>query len=474
MILKRSTPGSLGIPPKAILAFLNALDENDMGAHSFMLLRHGMVASEGWWKPYSPDKTHMLFSLSKSFTSTAVGFCVQEGLISIDDPVLKYFDGVLEGEPCENMRRMKIRNLLTMGTGHDKEPNAFECENWAEGFLKSYIAKEPGSIFVYNTPATYMLSCIVTKVTGQKVVDYLKPRLFDPLGIEGMFWEESPQGINTGGFGLNIKTEDIAKFATFLLNKGNVDGKQLINPEWIELATSKQISNGNPEEKSDWSQGYGFQFWRCQPKNVYRGDGAFGQYCIVMPDQDACLAMTSGSSAMGKIMAAAWEHLVPAFGDECADDGLDELNEKIKSLRIAPPDGAKTCKNAEGYSGRYELGANALGLKALTFSFGSDGAFVEPEFVKPEHPWENDSTALNRKMPMLFGDWAQSGEGRDIFCWAYAWQDEGKLCLKLIQALTPFIGTLNISFVPGGANIEYTQNVGFSNKSVCLIALKTA
>ncbi len=473
MILKRSTPGRLGISPKAILAFLNALDENGLGAHSFMLLRHGMVASEGWWKPYSPDKTHMLFSLSKSFTSTAVGFCVQEGLLSIDDLALKYFDGVLEGEPCENMRRLKIRNLLTMGTGHDKEPNAFENENWAEGFLKSYIAKEPGSIFVYNTPATYMLSCIVQKVTGQKVVDYLKPRLFEPLGIEGISWEESPQGISTGGFGLNVKTEDIAKFATFLLNKGNIDDRQLINPEWIELATSKQISNGNPEEKSDWSQGYGFQFWRCQPKNVYRGDGAFGQYCVVMPDQDACLAMTSGSNNIGMILGLAWEHLLPAFGDECSDDGLDELNDKIKSLSIAPPEGLAASENANAFAGKYEFGDNGLNLKTLTFDFNG-GMKVTPEFVKPANPWEHDTTGLNADMPALFGDWAQSGSGENTVCCAYAWQPDGKLCLKMAQVLTPFICTLVMEFVPNGVKVEYSRNVGFANRPLNLIGIKTA
>ena len=138
-----------------------------------------------------------------------------------------------------------------------------------------------------------MLSAIVQKATGKTVLDYLRPRLFEPLGIENPTWETSPQGISLGGYGLSIRTEDIARFGQLYLQKGKWQGKQLVPAAWVEAATARQTSNGsNP--KSDWDQGYGYQFWRCR-HGAYRGDGAFGQFCIVMPEQDAVVAITSGT-----------------------------------------------------------------------------------------------------------------------------------------------------------------------------------
>ena len=156
-----------------------------------------------------------------------------------------------------------------------------------------------------------MLSAIVQKVTGETVFNYLRPRLFDPLGIENPTWDASPQGITFGGVGLNIRTEDIARFGQLYLQKGQWNGKQLLPASWVETATARQTSNGS-DPTSDWDQGYGYQFWRCR-HGFYRGDGAFGQYCIVMPDQDAVVAITSGTRNMPAIMNLVWDKLLPAM-----------------------------------------------------------------------------------------------------------------------------------------------------------------
>ena len=461
MEFTRVTPGAAGIPPRAILDFVNALEEDRLGVHSFMLMRHGQIAAEAWWKPYAKEKTHMLFSLSKSFTSTAVGFAVGEGKLSLDDKVLSFFEDYAL-TPCENMKKMTIRNLLTMGTGHSREPRVFDAPDWAYAFLTSYVDREPGSLFVYNTPATYMLSCIVQRVTGEKVIDYLTPRLFEPLGIHDIFWDESPQGVNTGGFGLNIRTEDIMRFASFLLNRGMVDGKQLIDPEWLQMATSRQISNGDPAQKSDWSQGYGFQFWRCQPENVYRGDGAFGQYCVVMPDQDACLAMTSGSGDIGRILAHAWKYLVPAMGEPCADDGLDELNARLSGLGIELPIGNAHAEAEKTVGGRYEFGANPVGLKAISFDFSGE---------TPALSMENGKEGDGEMRPMGFGTWIESGKGSDTVACAYAWQPDGTLIARCVMDKTPFIATLSVRFSGSAIEVKYSQNVGTDGGEMRLIGL---
>lgn len=245
MVLPRSTPESQGVESQGIREFIEAADERVNSIHSFMLVRHGNVVAEAWWEPEAANKPHVLWSLSKSFTSTAVGLAVAEGKLSLDDPVLKFFPGDAPSEPSVNLKAMRVRDLLTMSAGHQEEANLREAEHWVKAFLGHPVPHKPGTRFRYNTPATYMLSAIVQDVTGQTVLDYLTPRLFEPLGIRKPQWDASPQGISIGGYGLYLCTEDIAKFGQLCLRHGNWQGRQLLPAEWVELATSKQVSNGS-------------------------------------------------------------------------------------------------------------------------------------------------------------------------------------------------------------------------------------
>jgi CubicO group peptidase (beta-lactamase class C family) len=353
--LPRSAPEAQGIAPAAVLAFLDGVARVPVELHSLMLVRHGQVAAEGWWSPYRADLPHMLFSLSKSFTSTAVGLAVDEGCLSLDDRVISFFPDLLPPTVSDNLAAMRVRDLLSMATGHAVEPmgGVRGDSNWAQNFLAQPVEFRPGTHFVYNSMATYMLSAIVQQKTGQKIVDYLRPRLFDPLGIGTTRWEESPQGINTGGWGLNLRTEDIAKFGQLYLQRGEWQGRQLIPAGWIAEATRKQIDNGsNPD--SDWEQGYGYQFWRCR-HNAYRGDGAFGQFCLVMPEQDAVLAMTSGEGNMQAILDLVWQHLLPAMQDAPlpADQGANAaLRDRLAALALPPQAGEASSPGAAAVMGR--------------------------------------------------------------------------------------------------------------------------
>src|SRR6185436_3920448 len=258
----RATPESQGVSSGAILDLVEALDQID-AMNSFMLVRHGSVIAEGWWAPYSAKDNHELYSLSKSFTSTAVGMAVAEGKLSIDDEVLKFFPEDAPAAPSANLKAMRVRDLLTMNTGNQDEVPTATDKISAKAFLTNAVPHKPGTHFKYNTPATFMLSAIVQKQTGQTVFDYLKPRLFEPLGITQPVWNTNFQGISLGGYGLNVCTEAIARFGQLYLQKGNWQGQQLITREWVRMATSRQVSNGsNPQ--SDWDQGYGFQFWLCR------------------------------------------------------------------------------------------------------------------------------------------------------------------------------------------------------------------
>ncbi len=282
--------------------------------HSFMLVRHGRVIAEGWWKPEAAEKPHVMHSLSKSFTSTAVGLAVAEGKLSVDDLVLKFFPESAPAEPAEKLKAMRVRDLLTMTSGHETEVKYSTNAPWVETFLAHPVPHKPGTHFRYNTPGSYMLSAIVQKVTGQTVLEYLRPRLFEPLGIENPEWGSSPQGVSFGGWGLKIRTEDIAKFGQLYLQKGKWNSRQIVPQDWVELATTKQVSNGSDPTK-DWDQGYGFQFWRCR-HNAFRGDGANGQFCIVLPDQDAVVAITADTRDMQAELNVVWDKLLPAFHDK--------------------------------------------------------------------------------------------------------------------------------------------------------------
>jgi len=321
--LPRSKPEAQGVSSAKIREFIETADRQVDSMHSFMLVRHGHVVAEAWWAPESADKPHVLWSLSKSFTSTAVGLAVEEGKLSIDERVLKFFPEDAPAKPSNNLKAMRIRDLLTMNAGHQNELNWREADHWAKAFLAHPVPHKPGTHFRYNTPATYMLSAIVQKVTGETVLDYLTPRLFEPLGIQKPKWDTSPQGISIGGYGLYLRTEDIAKFGQLYLQKGQWNGKQLIPAEWIEQATSKQVSNGSDPTR-DWDQGYGFQFWRCR-HNAYRGDGKDGQFCIVLPDHDAVIAITANTRDMQGELNIVWDKLLPAFQDQPLDDAPDQL-----------------------------------------------------------------------------------------------------------------------------------------------------
>jgi CubicO group peptidase (beta-lactamase class C family) len=402
--LPRTTPESQGISSQAISDFLKAIDASGIQWHSFMLLRHGNVVAEGWWKPFDANYKHTLYSLSKSFTSTAIGLLVKEGRLKVDDPVISFFADELPAEQSDNLKKMKVKHLLTMNTGHavDTLPKLRDetGKTWTKTFLEQPVEFEPGTHFLYNTGATYMLGAIVYKVSGQILEKFLAPKLFQPLGIEGYDWETSPQGLNTAGYGLRIKTEDIARFGQLYLQKGKWNGKEILPEAWVNEATSYQTKS--QEGNGDWAQGYGYQFWRCKP-GFYRGDGAFGQYCIVMPGQDAVLAITSESWDMQKSMTTAWENLLPAMKDDSLTDNQIDfaaLKKELKSLVLPVIKGIGGSSLSSQYNGKkYRLDDNEYGATTMQLKFSSDSCTLITKTAKGETSiqfgWENWITNKN-------------------------------------------------------------------------------
>lgn len=319
--LERITPEEAGVPCSAIEGFLDQIREKQVHLHSFMMLKGDKVFAEGSYAPCRMEDVHMLFSLSKSFTAVAVGFAVQEGLLSVEDRVLSFFE---EGDSFaeaaeERQKRMTVRHLLTMNTGHvDAKDDTFKdmAAEWGKDFLADPPQREPGSWFLYNTRASYMLSVIVQKVTGETVLQYLTPRLFVPLGFSrDIWWELSPEGCDTGGFGLNLPVEDIARFGILLLNKGSFQGKRILEETWVEEA-SRPWSDTSLTWEGENRFGYGYQLWRCHVEDSFRGDGAYGQYCVVLPGEKMLFISTAGQKDMQRILDAYWQQVYSCIKKE--------------------------------------------------------------------------------------------------------------------------------------------------------------
>src|SRR5690606_30704787 len=198
----------------AISKFIESIEISNIEFHSFMIVRGGHVIAEGWWKPYAAKYKQQLYSISKSFTSTAIGFAIDEGLLTLDDKVISFFPEDLPEELSDNLKALKVEHLLTMSVGQEQDVMQIieTTDNWAKTFLNIPIVYKPGTKFLYNSAASYMLSAIINKITGMSAHNYLKPLLFEPLDIVDSFWTENSQGVNIGASHLRLKTEDIAKF----------------------------------------------------------------------------------------------------------------------------------------------------------------------------------------------------------------------------------------------------------------------
>ncbi len=458
--LPRATPESQGLSSSGLAALVQTLDTEVSEMHSLMIVRRGQVVAEGWWAPYAAEHRHVLYSLSKSFTATAVGFAVAEGRLSLFDPVVGFFPAETPADASARLKAMRVRDLLTMATGHQDEPPHTEETMTVASFLAHPVPHKPGTHFLYNTPATFMAGAVVQKVTGQTVLDYLRPRLFAPLGIVDPVWDTNSEGMTLGGYGLRIRTEEIARFGQLYLQRGVWEGRTLLPPDWIDLATSRQMSNGsNP--RSDWDQGYGFQFWRS--RHGYRGDGAFGQFCIVLPEHDLVVALTSGTRDMQRVLDLLWEHLLPLLQPQAlpADPvGHDRLRTQLAGLALRPAEGGASSLAATAVLDRTFTEAD--GRRSITVQTGATPGTLEVT-------WRDGESS--HRFPFGYGTWAFSRGPVDAGALArlpdepvagtYGWTDESTLVLKVAAYETPFALTHRLTFRGDEVTVTTEGNVAF-------------
>jgi CubicO group peptidase (beta-lactamase class C family) len=470
-ILPRSTPEEQGLSSADVLKLVNALDTTVREIHSFMLLRHGQVVAEGFWAPYSGDDIQVLYSGSKSFNSTAVGMLVDDGKLSVDDLVLSKFPDLAPAQPDPNMAKMTIKNLLTMATGHTADTidgmRQAAGGEWAKAFLATTVPNAPGTNFLYNSGAAYMLSAIVQRTSGQSVDEFLTPRLFEPLGIQRHLWGKSPEGINMGDGGLSVRTEDFAKLGLLYLQGGQWNGQQLVSQQWVTDATSKEISNGNND--GNWSYGYGYQFWR-SPIG-FRADGSLGQYSFVMPDQDIVLAITSGTSNSGgtdTLMKTVFAN-VPAVQDAAlAEDAasLQALKDKLASLALPLPTGADSSSMAGQITGTHYTvsGGNSQGITGLSFDFNAAPPTVTIEDADGPHvipvgigSWVRGRTDYRKHINELYDTPEQGIAARG------AWSADDTFNARMVFTETPYTAITNFKFSGDQVTLDVSYNIRWGN-----------
>ena len=385
--MEYATPESQGVDSQAILNLVDAFEKTFDGVkegrvHGFVIVRHGKTIAEGSWKPFDTlNETHMLYSHSKSFTSSAIGFLVDDGKLDLDERLVDIFPEAVPSNPSENLRQLRVRDLLTMNVGK-KDHLLRAGGDWVKEFFAMDFEKKPGTGFRYDSDATYMLAAIVEKRTGRKLMDFLKARMFDKIGITSAWTTTSPQGIACGGWGMNMTTRDIARFGQLYLQQGEWNGEYILSPYWTALATMRHTWSGWSNigvkalgEGSDWEQGYGFQFWRCR-HGAFRADGASGQYTVVLPAQDLVISINAGLGDMGKELNLVWDVLLPGVKDSALPEGvaLANLRKRLAGLEIPPTAGGED--GIDKFLGTtHAFKENHRGIKSVRFEKGGDGLY---------------------------------------------------------------------------------------------------
>jgi len=408
---ERVTPEEVGIPSGAIMRLLDKLESGYTEPHGLMIMRGGKVCAEGWWSPYAPGIRHGLQSHTKTYAATAVGIAYTEGIVKLDERLIDIFPEYAPAEPSENLKKLTVHNVLSMGCGMDTM--ARPCVDWIKEFLATPVVHEPGTTYMYNSTGSTLLGAIVRKKTGLGLHDYLKPRLFDKIGIDAsnLRWYCMPDGMEIGGGGLLATTEDNLRLMKLYADGGVWEGERILAEDYVKLATTLQNESAseekvNPPAKDNFV-GYGYQIWMCRPEGVYRADGAMGQFTIVVPDRDMLIAITenaagaTGGVAPQQTLDYMWEFLdeIPAGKGEPIDAGEEQaaLAKRMKALALAKPLYAPfsptqekiCCRTVEVTEGRLNfgdmsgifMGGNRMpdGISSFSFRFDGDLAYMTYE-----------------------------------------------------------------------------------------------
>jgi len=376
--LPRSTPEAQGVESEAIVEAFRKIDEKGYDVHGLMILRNGYVIAEHWWTPYAPEYQHAMYSATKTFTGCAIGFAVQEGYLKTSDKVISFFPELLPEVLPEHLEELTVEHLLTMSCGHASTRYAGSGAEQVRNFLATPFSSRPGTVFAYDVACSHMLSHILTRAVGVSISDFLKPRLFDKLGIVDSVWEKDLDGVNMGNGGMHLKTSDLAKLGQFLLNGGSWNGEQLLDREWVKAQTTPHIFQrpGVSEEenmKDDGGQGYGYQTWMGR-HGSYRAIGGCNQLSLVIPEYNLVVACTSNVRDEAGFNQVFYEMLAGVKDKKLKPKTSQYLASAIGGYAYPEPypetGGNTTMKNCTRI---FNLFQNDLGISKVSLRFDGEG-----------------------------------------------------------------------------------------------------
>lgn len=469
--LERSTPEAEGVPSGAVIALMDSLmglPKTDI--HSVMVLRHGKVIAEIYPEPFAPEYRHTVFSCSKTFVGAAVGLAISENRLRLTDRVASFFPDQLPDSISANLAGMTVRNLLNMTSGIAPDWNMRNVRtDWIRGYLEKTV-KTPGEHFDYDSMSSYILSAIVQKVTGMKVLDYLRIKLFEPMHITDISWEISPEGINTGGWGVYVQSESLAKFGQLLLNRGVWKGKQLLPAWWVDQMMAKQSDTGS------FGYGYGYHMWICEYPGAVRIDGALGQYALIIPDKDMVVVITECTLIDGATQRRlVWNRLLPAVtGDQALTPGRDykRLQKKQSSYRLSVVQGKANSSLAREYTGKsITLEPNKFGWQSLTLHFEQKGLIMTVmetsgatyDLLFGYKQWKKTSIEAYPPYSIEAKGHFNGIEGPFYVAGSYAWLSSSVLELK--AHYVNWITALNLSFHFEGEHVQLTVKENYSSEA---------
>lgn len=487
----RTTPEAVGIPSASVEWLLDRLEEGWTEPHGLMIMRHGKVCAEGWWAPYASGIRHGLQSHTKTYAATAVGIAYTEGLLKLTDRIVDIFADEIPENPSENLEKLTVRDVLCMGCGMDTMPRP--SKDWIREFLATPVNHVPGTTFMYNSTGSTFLGAIVRKLTGLGLHDYLKPRLFDKIGIdaENLRWITMPDGMEIGGGGLFATTEDNLRLMKLYADGGVWEGERILAEDYVKLATSKQNDSAteravNPPAEDNFV-GYGFQIWMCRPKGVYRADGAMGQFTIVFPERDMLLAITenasgsTGGAMPQKALDTIWEWLdsLPRAETETLPEDPEasaHLARRMQMLALPAPRrspesplqekiNGSTYAVTDGYFALADAGMvrfmsgedRPSGAKALSLTFGENACTLtclvdgKPQSLTAAM----DGTRLRNELPGMPSIALCSG----------CWEADNVFRLRLRMVETCNETSITFTFSGDQAQVETCSNHVFAGKA---------
>lgn len=363
--LPRTSPEAVGMRSAQVSAFFDSLlAYPKTEIHSVIVMRHGKVVGEMYPAPFRPEYKHTQFSCSKTFVAAAVGIAINEKLLRLTDRLVTFFPKQLPPVVSWRLNGITVKDLLTMRSGFVVNTQIRnDSLAWIRAYLAHPMKADPGKLFQYDSMDTYLLSAIIQKVTGKTVLDYLKQKVFRHMNIQDVKWEQSPEGINTGGWGLYIQPESLAKFGQLLLQHGQWQSRQLIPARWVEAMMSKQVVSPNKGDS------YGYQMWIPSYPTAAYAAGAYGQYIMVVPKADVVVVinqcLTNSSSGVFKQI---WNTLFAGMQSQPLAPSADYqlLQQRVYTLPLI--EGDLTSKVYADYQGRtVKLNRNPLGWSAISF-----------------------------------------------------------------------------------------------------------